>query len=284
MSSHIKAPRPGRVESAQLWNASKNGIELFEARLLTHKFGKHFHEAYTIGLNETGKGQCLHQREMHYHYPGSFNCINPGEVHTGEVASERGWGFRNIYISSAVMGQVVEQLALPRNKLPHFSEIVVDDSSLQQPFYQLFNSLNSPVSQLEQESLLLQFLSRLFSRHTCIQNKPIGSGIETKAILTVLEYLKAHYTEDIPVSGLARLVNLNPHYLIRCFHKQIGLPPHRYKQHLQLLSAKRSLHSQKPLAEVAVDSGFYDQSHLNRAFKRTFGLSPGRYRKVNSVQ
>ena len=44
---------PAPVEPAQLWKSSVLGIELFEARLLTHKFGKHIHDAYTIGLNET---------------------------------------------------------------------------------------------------------------------------------------------------------------------------------------------------------------------------------------
>ena len=271
--------RSADVESARLWKSSVSGIELFEARLLTHKFGKHIHDAYTIGLNETGRGQCFHRKEMHQHYPGSFNCINPGEVHTGEAASEQGWGFRNLYVSTGVVEQAIAQLDWPANKLPNFSQMVVNDPDLQQTFRQLFHSLDGRTSQLEQQSLLLQFLFNLFSRHAHIQQVPKNAGLESKAILQVLDYLQAHCTEDVSVNDLASLVNLNPHYLIRCFSLQVGLPPHRYKHHLQLLRAKRSLHSPKPLAEIAIDSGFYDQSHFNRAFKQTFGLPPGRYRR-----
>ncbi|PZO18968.1 MAG: AraC family transcriptional regulator [Leptolyngbya foveolarum] len=284
MGDRAGANRSSHIESARLWQSATSGVELFEARLLTHKFGKHIHDAYTVGLNETGQGQCFYRKEMHQHHPGSFNCINPGEVHTGEAISGLGWGFRNLYVSVATVEQVIAQLDWPDNKLPKFFKMVVDDPTLQQTFYSLFHSLDDPTSQLEQQSLLLQFLSHLFSRHACVSRKQKGAGSESKAVSLVLDYLAAHCTEDVSVNDLARLVDLSPHYLIRCFGKQVGLPPHRYKHHLQLLKAKRSLHSQKPLAEIAIDNGFYDQSHFNRAFKQTFGLPPGHYRQVNFIQ
>ena len=285
MGDRAGANRLNQVESARLWKSATFGIELFEARLLTHRFGKHIHDAYTIGLNETGQGQCFHRKEMHQHYPGSFNCINPGEIHTGEVVSKQGWGFRNLYVSTATVERVMAQLGWLDNKLPKFSEMVVDDPTLQQTFYWLFRSLDEPTSKLEQESLLLKFLSDLFSRHACVPPQQKKTGSESKAISLVLDYLAVHSTDDVSVNDLARLVDLNPHYLIRCFGEQVGLSPHRYKNHLQLLSAKRSLlHSQKPLSEIAIDNGFYDQSHFNRAFKQTYGLPPGQYRQVNFVQ
>lgn len=59
---------------------------------------------------------------------------------------------------------------------------------------------------------------------------------------------------------------------------------HFYQRHWQLMQAKRSLHTDQPIADIAIAYGFYDQSHLNRAFKQTFGVTPGQYRQGNFVQ
>ncbi|MBD1869496.1 helix-turn-helix domain-containing protein [Leptolyngbya sp. FACHB-541] len=50
-------------------------------------------------------------------------------------------------------------------------------------------------------------------------------------------------------------------------------------QYCQLRQAKQSLRTATPLCEIATDHGFYDQSHLNRHFKRVFGVTPGQYRE-----
>ncbi|MGB3294634.1 MAG: AraC family transcriptional regulator [Phormidesmis sp.] len=276
MSSH--------VDAAQLWDAPISGIELFTAQLFQHRLGKHFHNAYAIGLNEGGQGRCLHQQATHYHAPGSFNCIDPYEVHTGEPASEDGWAFRTIYISLPAIKQALAQLGWSEQKLPHFPKIVVNDPSLRSHYRDLFQVLSKSPSQLTQQSLLLQFLSRLFSKHAQLLPRQRGAKPESKAVALIRDYLEAHCVENVSVDDLAKLTGLNPYYLIRCFCQQVGVPPHRYKQHWQLLAAKQALHSEKPLAGIAVEYGFYDQSHFSRAFKQTFALPPGAYRKVNFIQ
>ncbi|MEL6606195.1 MAG: AraC family transcriptional regulator [Cyanobacteria bacterium J06614_10] len=280
------------TETSRLWNASTPGIELFEARLLHHRFGKHFHEGYTIGFNESGQGQCLHQGKVHTHYPNSFNCINPGAVHTGEVAAKAGWAFRNLYLSIPLIQQVLIQLNLPEQQLPHFPNIVVKNPSLKPKFYQLFQALSQPASQLKRDSLLLQFLASLFEQEAqfptqlSLTRSPSHTPIakESTAISTLRNYLQTHCTKDISIDQLAQQVNLNPHYLIRCFRQQVGTSPHRYKQHWQLIKAKQALSTEKPIAAIAIEYGFYDQSHFTRTFKRTFGLPPGQYRTLNAPQ
>ncbi|MEO1395673.1 MAG: AraC family transcriptional regulator [Cyanobacteria bacterium J06634_5] len=272
------------TESVKLWKTTIAGLELFEAQLFQHRFGKHFHGAYTIGLNEGGRGKCQHQKETHYHYPGSFNCINPGDVHTGAADSEDGWAFRNLYIDSNAIDNLLTQLDWPAHTLPRFSNIVVDDPHLVPVFHQVFTAVKEKTaSSLEKQSLLLYFFSQLFFRHAQTPHSLREPKPEPKAIALTRQYIEAHCTEPISINQLADLANLNPYYLIRCFHQQVGLPPHSYKKQCQVLQAKQAIHTEMPLADVATKYGFYDQSHLNRIFKRTFGLSPGRYRKVNSV-
>jgi AraC-like DNA-binding protein len=272
------------TESIKLWKSGMSGVELFSARLLHHQFSKHMHEEYTIGMNDGGLGCFSYRGETYQSYPGSFNLINPGEVHTGQADSNDGWAFHNLYISVPRVEQILAQLEWKNRALPYFSKPVVLNQSLRLLFDRLFKALSEPNSQLAQQTLMIEGLSQLFLNHAETRFQLRSPQSEKKAITLTQAYLKAHYAENISIDALAQLVGLSPYYLIRSFHKQVGLPPHSYQCHWQLVQAKRSLHTSKPLSEIAIEHGFYDQSHLNRKFKQAFGITPGQYRKSNSVQ
>ncbi|HEY9761009.1 MAG TPA: AraC family ligand binding domain-containing protein, partial [Trichocoleus sp.] len=63
------------MDFAKLWEPGLPGVELFQARLFHHSFGKHFHEAYTIGLNEGGQGSFYYQGKTWCTSPQSLNLI-----------------------------------------------------------------------------------------------------------------------------------------------------------------------------------------------------------------
>lgn len=73
------------------------------------------------------------------------------------------------------------------------------------------------------------------------------------------------------------LVELNPHYLTRLFQRHVGLPPHAYQVMMRIQRAKKLMRLGVRLADVAADTGFTDQSHLHRHFKKMMGITPGRY-------
>jgi len=65
------------------------------------------------------------------------------------------------------------------------------------------------------------------------------------------------------------------------FKKEYGLSPHAYILNLKVNMAKDLLedrNNNKNLSEIALESGFYDQSHLNRNFKKSFAITPKNYR------
>ncbi|MEM9806543.1 MAG: AraC family transcriptional regulator [Cyanobacteria bacterium P01_D01_bin.56] len=272
-------------DTARLWRSKRSGIELFEARLHRHRFGKHFHETYTIGFNEAGQGRCQHHGADRVLMPGSFNLINPGDVHTGQVASSEGWSFRNIYIELSLVEQSLEQLDWPSKGIPYFKEPIFRHGSLTPIFYKLFESLTTSKDVLRQQSLFLELLSKLFQLNGDSTFNLRPTKPESNAVNRVRIYLQEHYSETVSLDDLAKLVNLSPYYLIRCFRQQMGCAPHQYQRHWQLLNAKQALRYQADsLAEIATTHGFYDQSHLNRAFKQTYGVTPGKYQRDNSVQ
>lgn len=271
------------AEFAHFWTPDFSGVELFQAQLYRYTFDKHFHDAYTIGLNEQGLGQSLIRGNLVDSPPQSFNLINPGEVHTGQAADDRGWGFRNLYLSPALMRWALVQLEQTPATLPVFQEPVAHNPALRSRFLPVFQALDQVSSCLKQQSLLLDLISHLWQHHSAIST-PSSPAREPEAIALVRSYLEAHYTENVSIETLSQLSQLSPYYLIRCFRQQLGLPPHLYQRQIRLLKAKQALHSSRSLAEIATDTGFFDQSHFTRSFKRVFGVTPGQYRQRNSVQ
>jgi AraC-like DNA-binding protein len=93
----------------------------------------------------------------------------------------------------------------------------------------------------------------------------------------VRAYLEAHYAANVSLEQLAALTNFSSFHLVRVFRTAIGLPPHAYLTQVRLRHAKRLLAAGLPIAQVAAEIGFTDQSHLARHFKQLAGVTPGQY-------
>jgi len=83
---------------------------------------------------------------------------------------------------------------------------------------------------------------------------------------------------------LARQIGFSPYHFARLFRQTTGESPHQFVLRQRIERAQRLLaEGGMPLAHVAVESGFADQSHLTRAFKRQLGLTPRAYRRARST-
>ena len=95
-----------------------------------------------------------------------------------------------------------------------------------------------------------------------------------RSLAPVRRHLHAHLGELVPTAVLAEMVGLTESHLIRAFHQEFGLPPHAYHLRLRLARAVDLLGCGLPVATVASECGFADQSHLSRKFKEVYGLTP----------
>jgi AraC-like DNA-binding protein len=160
---------------------------------------------------------------------------------------------------------------------------VIWDEELARLLWQLHYTLETfDPPRLEQESRLLWTLARFVLRYA--DDPPVlpGLGQEAQAVKQMREFIEDYYTEDISIKQLAGLVHFSPFHLIRVFRETVGMPPHAYLTQVRVRRAKQLLAQGRPIAQVALETGFVDQSHLNRYFKRIFGVTPGQYSK--SVQ
>jgi AraC-like DNA-binding protein len=101
-------------------------------------------------------------------------------------------------------------------------------------------------------------------------------GLSPGARRRVLELIDAQLDARLSIDTLAREVGLSSAHFARAFKQTLGEPPHRFLLSRRLERARRLLEGcGAQLSDVAARSGFADQAHFTRHFKRQFGVTPG---------
>jgi two-component system response regulator YesN len=96
----------------------------------------------------------------------------------------------------------------------------------------------------------------------------------------VLAYMRRNCTQRVTLEDAAERAHLSPSYFSRLFRARTGRTFSDYLTRLRVDHAKRLLsQSELDVAQIAAQTGFYDQSHFTRAFKSVTGLTPGAFRR-----
>jgi AraC-like DNA-binding protein len=265
------------MEEARFWQVGD--LELLRAFYITHSFPRHTHEHFVVGVVEKGVEAFFNQNQMQYATSGDVSLTNPDEIHTGHAGSSEGYFYRAFYPTATLLQTITEGLTEKPQTIPFFPKAVVPDASVSSLLLATHKSFEHPASTLEREEKLYQALSLLILRHADTNLKPKPLYQDSVLVGKVREYLNDNAAQNISLGHLAKLVNVTPSYVSRVFKKIVGLPPHEYQTQVRVHKAKYLLKKGLPPLEVALETGFYDQSHLNKHFKRLVGVTTGQYQK-----
>ena len=108
---------------------------------------------------------------------------------------------------------------------------------------------------------------------------PARGGLSPGAMRRVREHVEVHMSESMDLAELAGVAGLSVYHFGRAFKQSTGVTPHHYLVHRRIERAQEMLaRSELPLSEIALASGFSDQSHLARHFRQMLGMTPGQFR------
>lgn len=122
-------------------------------------------------------------------------------------------------------------------------------------------------------------LARNYSAKQTRICEPRG-GLNRHQLARVIDFVHAHFAQDIPLSALSSVAGLSPYHFARLFKQSTGLAPHQYLVQVRVERAKGLLlQSRESTTSIALQVGFCDQSHFAIHFKRAYGVTPRAFRR-----
>jgi AraC family transcriptional regulator len=135
-------------------------------------------------------------------------------------------------------------------------------------------------SSLFGDSLVAAMVARLSNLNPRPARNHRRLGLSAHQLSMVTDFIRDNLARPIRLSELASLAELSPSQFGRAFKTSTGTTPHLWHLGARIESAKRLLADRRnSLAEIALDTGFSEQSHFTRAFRTAIGVSPGAWRR-----
>jgi AraC-like DNA-binding protein len=127
-------------------------------------------------------------------------------------------------------------------------------------------------------------VAHLAAHYGSLKPQPIRSGLAPWQERRVKEMIAANLSGNISLSELATACRLSPSYFIVAFKRSVGHPPYKWLLMKRVERAQELiLNTERSLCEIALDTGFSDQSHFTRIFSRHVGASPGAWRRAHAA-
>jgi len=257
------------------------GIPGIDLQAGTGVFGdcpRHWHEEYQLVVHTGGYGALQYRGASWANPPGSLNLVEPGEVHSNTAGAPRGCDFLKLDFDPSLFAAMAREVSRA-DALPAFAQPTIFEPVTVRQYIRLHRTLANGADRIEQQSEFLAFLATLLQRHTRQRVALRQAGREVRAVRQVRDFLTDNYREKINLAQLSELTGLSPFHLTRVFAREIGMPPHAFLNQVRVSRAKAMLRNGVPISRVAMETGFADQSHFTRTFRRLVRVPPGVYCK-----
>lgn len=243
-------------------------------------YAPHSHETFSIGTVLGGCSRYHNGPTRELVGAGTLVLMNPGDVHACNPQGEDAWRYRMLHVDAGWLARLQGRAAADFQPL---AVQLSQDESLYRGLEALHACLVDPASTtLQRQSRALLYFETVLARLGRMPAKP-ALVREDRRLRRVAEFLDAHCGEGVSLEQLSQVAQLSATQLIRSFRRRYGLTPHAYLIDRRIRLARQRLRQGEALAEVALATGFADQAHLQRTFKRLVAATPGQYRAASAL-
>jgi AraC-like DNA-binding protein/mannose-6-phosphate isomerase-like protein (cupin superfamily) len=253
-------------------------IEAYRFEGVMQKFPNHFHDYYVIGFIEDGQRYLLCKGQEYIINPGDIIIFNPKDVHSCEQINGKALDYRCLNIQPEIMQKTVLEIT-GREFMPIFSQPVLHHSELAGSLQELHRMICEEETDFIKEELYLFLLGYLIQEYSDSTTHLLMREPDSE-FKPVCDYLEENYAKAITLNDLSALAGMSKYHFLRSFTCQKGISPYSYLQTIRINKAKKLLERGAPPVEVALLTGFSDQSHFSNFFKKLIGLTPRQYMRI----
>lgn len=252
-------------------------IEAYSLEGIVQPFPTHFHEYYVVGYIEKGERRLNCKNREYTLKKGALVLFHPGDSHACAQSGEEPLDYRAVNISQEVMLDLAGEITGKR-LLPGFRENVIFDDEVVHYLGTLHEMVMSGSREFEKEENLLLLVTVLIQKY--------GEDFENiipecrEEVEMACTFMDDNYEQRISLNQICNHAGLSKSALLRAFTKTKGVTPYRYLETIRINKAKKLLEQGMLPVEVAMQTGFSDQSHFTNYFTSFIGVAPGVYRDI----
>ncbi|MCL6702475.1 AraC family transcriptional regulator [Pseudomonas sp. T1.Ur] len=271
LANHDAAPR--------FWRDA--ALPFIEARSIADGrkvcYSRHAHDHFSIGAITGGRSTYLHEQSRFLVQSGTVVLMNPGDVHACNPINDQPWSYVMLYVDTQWLRDLQRRIGFdPTLDFQAFDTTHSRDVVLYSGLCALYEVLvDEQIDADDKTGAALAFFTDLQYRLNPAGRPDRGSH---PALMRAAQFIHDHCTEALKLEDICAFAQLSPSYLSRAFKRHYGMTPHAFLINRRIQFARRQLREGKLIADVALESGFADQAHFQRAFKQHLAATPGQYR------
>ncbi|MDF0752421.1 AraC family transcriptional regulator [Marinobacter sp. 71-i] len=245
-------------------------------------YAPHSHTQWSIGAITRGKSTFQYRTDHYRIHAGDLVLMNPEWVHACNPIDNQPWAYLMLYVDTGWLTDLRFRAGLlPQPEWQDISTATISDPLWYERYCRMADCLLDPHRDLlDKQTEVVEFLSDLM--HELARQPEVREPKAPQALVALAHYLDDHAAEDLSLDTLCEISGYSAGHLIRAFRQYFGLTPHAYLVNRRIQLGRCELKNGVPIAEAALNAGFADQPHFQRAFKRLMAATPNQYRRPSS--
>lgn len=244
------------------------GITALKASMSKFSYKKHAHEEYAVGVTLRGIQEYNLDGVLQTSYKNGVMLFNPEQIHDGNAGHyKEGLDYVMLYIKPELFLEGLE-----KKDIVKFSNPVIYDEKIKHDILNLGSAILNQKDEAFCSELYLNMIDNFSSKDFLNEYRN-----ESEFIKKAKEIIYYELDDVLDIEMMSKEFNISKFQFIRMFKSNTGLSPYQYFLNAKLIHAKKYLDITKDLYGCVVEFGFTDLSHLNRHFKRVYGVTAFEY-------
>ena len=177
-------------------------------------------------------------------------------------------------LASAPLVVEIENNFKSFGKIPNFEEYISNMQNKSSLNYSIFCM---HIQDIIQRTIIALFEKDILSTTSCYVN--------TKRIQPAIQYINDNYKDHIDLKKLGDLCNMSPNYFHKIFKQTVSITPANYMMLLRMNTSLKLLKNKSnTIKSIALELGFTDVPHFSKAFKKYYGITPGKYQRKADIK